>query len=136
MRTILITVILIFGFQSFTKADDIRDFEMEGISIGDSLLNHISKIQIDKLNKQFVYPNKQYYIFVIEKDESLCGLLRDKFGSQIQIINKDVLKDEENGISKNQLIVFDTLPYNISRARHQCTTTRNGDRLFASLVTD
>tara|TARA_Y100001958_G_scaffold139691_1_gene113769 strand:+ start:608 stop:1150 length:543 start_codon:yes stop_codon:yes gene_type:complete len=54
--------------QLTVKADDIRDFEIEGISIGDSLLNHISKTQIDKLSKQFVYPNKQYYIFVIEKD--------------------------------------------------------------------
>ena len=68
MKRLLIILILVFSFQTLTKADDIRDFEMEGISIGDSLLNHISKIQIDKLNKQFVYPNKQYYVFVIEKD--------------------------------------------------------------------
>ena len=68
MKRLLIILILMFSFQTLTKADDIRDFEMEGISIGDSLLNHISKIQIDKLNKQFVYPNKQYYVFVIEKD--------------------------------------------------------------------
>ena len=68
MRIFLSILILIFSFQSWTKADDIRDFEIEGISIGDSLLSHISKIQIDKLIKQFVYPNKQYYVFVIEKN--------------------------------------------------------------------
>ena len=43
MRIILITVILIFGFQSFTKADDIRDFEIEGMSIGDSALDFVKK---------------------------------------------------------------------------------------------
>ena len=46
MRKILITVILIFGFQSFTKADDIRDFEIEGMSIGDSLLKFYSETEI------------------------------------------------------------------------------------------
>ena len=68
MKVFISVLVLMFSLQSWTKANDIRDFEMEGISIGDSLLNHISKIQIDKLNKQFVYPNKQYYVFVIEKD--------------------------------------------------------------------
>jgi len=68
MRIFLAVLVFIFSFQSFTKADDIRDFEIEGLSVGESLLNHISKIQIDKLKKQFIYPNKQYYVFVIEKD--------------------------------------------------------------------
>ena len=68
MRMFLTVLVLIFCFQSWIKADDIRDFEIEGMSIGDSLLNHISKIQIDKLTKQFAYPNKQYYVFVIEKN--------------------------------------------------------------------
>ena len=36
MRIFLSILILIFSFQSWTKADDIRDFEIEGISIGDS----------------------------------------------------------------------------------------------------
>ena len=43
MRIFLAVLVLIFIFQSFTKADDIRDFEIEGISIGDSALNYFSK---------------------------------------------------------------------------------------------
>ena len=35
-----------FSFQSWTKADDIRDFEIEGMSIGDSLLDYYSKEEI------------------------------------------------------------------------------------------
>ena len=43
-----ITIIfLIFSFHNFVKADDIRDFEIEGMSIGDSLLKFMS---IDKIN--------------------------------------------------------------------------------------
>tara|TARA_Y100000768_G_scaffold141867_1_gene105733 strand:+ start:136 stop:738 length:603 start_codon:yes stop_codon:yes gene_type:complete len=48
MRIILIFLIAIFSFQSWTKADDIRDFEIEGVSIGDSLLNFISEDEIQQ----------------------------------------------------------------------------------------
>ena len=43
MRNFLLIFILTFSFQSLSKADDIRDFEIEGISIGDSALDHFSK---------------------------------------------------------------------------------------------
>ena len=48
MRRLLLILILTFSFQSLTKADDIRDFEIEGMSIGDSLLDHVSKEMIKK----------------------------------------------------------------------------------------
>ena len=38
-KTIILSVlILVLGFQSWTKADDISEFQIEGISVGDSLL--------------------------------------------------------------------------------------------------
>ena len=43
MRIILTLLIIIFSIQSLTKADDIRDFEIEGMSIGDSLLDYYSE---------------------------------------------------------------------------------------------
>ena len=43
----LTIIFLIFSFHNFVKADDIRDFEIEGMSIGDSLLKFMS---IDKIN--------------------------------------------------------------------------------------
>ena len=43
MRIFIAVIILIFGFQSWTKADDISDFEIEGMSIGDSLLDYFPK---------------------------------------------------------------------------------------------
>jgi hypothetical protein len=36
------------NLQSWTKADDIRDFEIEGMSIGDSLLDFFSKKKIEQ----------------------------------------------------------------------------------------
>ena len=46
MRIFIAVLVLIFGFQSWTKADDIRDFEIEGMSIGDSLLDYFSVSEI------------------------------------------------------------------------------------------
>ena len=43
MKRLLLILILTFSFQSLTKADDIRDFEIEGMSIGDSLLDYFLK---------------------------------------------------------------------------------------------
>ena len=51
---------------------------------------------------------------VIEKDNNLANLLNEKFTREIEIINEDILKVDERKISKNKLIVFGNLPYNIS----------------------
>ena len=42
----LIVIFLLF-FNTITKADDIRDFEIEGMSVGDSLLDYFSKDEIE-----------------------------------------------------------------------------------------
>ena len=53
-------------------------------------------------------------IIVIEKDNALVELLKDKFGSKIEVINGDILKINENNLINEKLIVFGNLPYNIS----------------------
>jgi len=53
-------------------------------------------------------------LYVIEKDDDLAVLLREKFDDEIDIINEDVLKISEDKISDAKLIVFGNLPYNIS----------------------
>jgi hypothetical protein len=63
MRTIVIVLILIFNLQSWTKADVIRDFEIEGVSIGDSLLDFITLSKIKNLKKSY-YPNSKKFIMV------------------------------------------------------------------------
>ena len=55
MKILLTLLILIFSLQSLSKADDIRDFEIEGMSIGDSALDFFSKNEIDSEKKY--YPN-------------------------------------------------------------------------------
>jgi len=66
MKRLLLILILTFSFQTFTKADDIRDFQIEGISIGDSLLDFFSKDQIESRNKTW-YPSKEYFMIYFPK---------------------------------------------------------------------
>jgi len=51
---------------------------------------------------------------VIEKDESLVSILKQRFKDKIIIKNNDVLKINEKKLSKDKLSVFGNLPYNIS----------------------
>ena len=46
MKTFLLILILIFSQQSWTKADDISQLEIEGFSIGDNLLKYFSVDEI------------------------------------------------------------------------------------------
>jgi len=62
MKKILIIFLFLFNLQSLTKADDISDFEIEGMSIGDSALDYFSKEEINK-TKKYIYKNKKYFGF-------------------------------------------------------------------------
>ena len=58
MKVFLAVLILIFSFQSWTKADDISDFEIEGMSIGDSALKFFTKSEIEKNIQNYPYNSK------------------------------------------------------------------------------
>ena len=53
-------------------------------------------------------------LYVIEKDDALALLLKERFNDEISIINDDVLRVSEDKISDKKLTVFGNLPYNIS----------------------
>ena len=59
MKIFLSVIVFILSLQTSTNADDIRDFEIEGMSIGDSALDFFSKNQITK-NSQTYYKNKKF----------------------------------------------------------------------------
>ena len=48
IKLFLVLTMLIFSLQSWTKADDISEFEIEGMSIGDSLLDYFSEDEIKR----------------------------------------------------------------------------------------
>lgn len=67
MKNILISIILIFYFMDTSKANDIKDFQIEGMSIGDSLLDFFDEKEIQK---EFYYKNDKYYAFASSKYKS------------------------------------------------------------------
>jgi 16S rRNA (adenine1518-N6/adenine1519-N6)-dimethyltransferase len=56
-------------------------------------------------------PSKMY---LIEKDTLLAESLNEIVDERVKIFNEDILKFNENSLSKNKIKVFGNLPYNIS----------------------
>ena len=52
--------LIFFSFQTPSWADDISDFEIEGMSIGDSLLDYFSKKEIKDNTNTNYYTNNTY----------------------------------------------------------------------------
>ena len=68
MRIFLSIIILIFSIQSSTNADDISDFQIEGISVGDSLLKHLSKDEILNAKRNYFTDERNYYVVGFAKN--------------------------------------------------------------------
>ena len=66
MNRLLLILILTFSFQSLSKADDIRELEIEGISIGDSLLKIFTEKEILKNIVDYSYKSDKFTIFEID----------------------------------------------------------------------
>ena len=71
MRLFLSILVLMFSLQSWTKADDIRDFEIEGMSVGDSLLKFINEDDILSNIIKYPYTSKKYYATSITESKYL-----------------------------------------------------------------
>ena len=70
MKIFLLLLILFTGVQSWTKADDIRNFEIEEISIGDSILDFFSQKEInnavDRSYEDRKYITKTFYQLILK----------------------------------------------------------------------
>ena len=62
----------------------------------------------------FILKKNPKKIFVVEKDDRLVSSLQKKFQNQIEIINDDILNINEKEFSKDRMIVYGNLPYNVS----------------------
>ena len=65
------------------------------------------------LTKEILSKNPKKLI-LIEKDKKLSENLVNKFGNKIELINEDILKINEKSLTKDKIIIFGNLPYNIS----------------------
>ena len=95
MKRLLLILILTFSFQTLAKADDIRDFEIEGISIGDSLLDYYTKEQI----KKFLDVLKLEYDYVIVDSPPVQPVSDTLILTQASDYNLFVIRSEETKTS-------------------------------------
>jgi len=59
MKILLTLFVLLFSSSVF--GDDISDFQIEGMSVGDSLMDYFSEEEITKLKKNYYPKSKKYY---------------------------------------------------------------------------
>ena len=104
MRIFIAVLILIFNLQSWTKADDIRDFEIEGMSIGDSLLDYYSKEEINKF-----YENASYY-----KNKIFAEILLDKQLNEYDFIQV-ALQPSDNKFIIHSIALYKDFPNQIDK---------------------
>ena len=84
MKNIIILLFFLINLQPIVRADDIRDFEIEGMSIGDSLLEHFSKNEINEaLKNPSYYKDKKFLEIFLNYNESKFDFL------QVAIQTKD-----------------------------------------------
>ena len=117
MKIFLSVLILIFGLQSWTKADDIGDFEIQGLTLGDSLLQMYSEKEIKEfLKNEFslnFYPSSKKYITLSTpgKDENFRQLNVDlKYNDKDYIIyglSQYKRIEYENCLKETRIIVKD-----------------------------
>ena len=74
IKLLILISILIFSLQSWTKADDISDFEIEGISIGDSLLDYYDINEIE-INKRDYYVSPEFVAVKMLLDSEIYHLI-------------------------------------------------------------
>ena len=118
MRVFLTVLFIILSFKSLTKADDIRDFEIEGMSIGDSLLDYFSEKEIIeksmtdykdktftrtdlKLNNSKIYEHFQFHFKTNDKKYKIHMLSAGNF-----LDDTDDCKNQMSEIDKNLMNNF------------------------------
>ena len=69
MKKLLAIIVLSLWFMLPSKADDITDFQIEGMGIGDSLLDYFSSNKIKDADKLFYPSSKTFYqITLVERE--------------------------------------------------------------------
>ena len=137
MKRLLLILILTFSFQSGAKADDIRDFEIEGMSIGDTLFEHLqiinkTKKQISKTKLSFYPKGKRFAMWNIKSNNfkkyesvqftidpnnfkiyGISGMIYNLDKNECVSIQKNIIKslEKDNPSAIKDIEDFDNLNY-------------------------
>lgn len=139
MKKILIFVSIIFSLQSLVIANDIKDFDIDGIGVGESLLNYTSKDLIESKSKNY-YPNsKDYYLLEFDSNElsfletySYIGVHLKKDDNKFLIASIKgmiIYKNDFESCLSQKKIVVDSIQETIPNSKEQ-KYTNDFDNLY------
>ena len=136
MKRVLI-FISIFFLNLSVLADDIKDFDIDGVSIGESLLDYTSKNLIESKSKNY-YPNsEEYYLLEFDSNElsfletySYIGVHLKKDDKFLIASIKGMITYEDNfEPCLDQKIVVDSIKGTLSNSKEE-KYTNNFDNLY------
>ena len=89
MKKFILITILLINTCSYSLADNLKDFEIEGISIGESLLDYATEREINSIKAGFDYKTDKFFTYRFEKIYDL---------KQYDKLNVSVKKGDKNFI--------------------------------------
>ncbi len=131
MRLFISIIFLIFGFQFSAQADDIKEFEIEGMSLYESALNHFSinvlqantveNYKSDKYKTSNIYDGLKMYDyvqisyksndskFIIQDISAAKNMKYNECLKQLDQVESDISSIYENSsnISKEEKLTYD-----------------------------
>jgi hypothetical protein len=145
MRIFLIILIFILSLQAWTKADDISDFEIEGMSIGDSLLDYLSKDEILQSETKYYPASKKFkqvalydrikmetydVVSVALKDNDKNYIIHEIKGFK-RFPNHELCLNNRDEVVKDLKNLFNTNSYKINS--YESTTAQDENSVFKSV---
>ena len=71
MKNFFLTIVIFLGTASYSIADTLKDFQIEGVSIGDSLLDYASLEEINSIKSGINYKTDKFVTYRFEKIHEL-----------------------------------------------------------------
>ena len=109
MKKLLLILIFISCLQSWTKADDIRDFEIEGLSIGESLIEHMTINEIINNDHGYYPEDSKFY------EVAYLGNL-----TQYEYVNVGIKRNDDN------FKIFFIRGMNVVDNKNECLKIKKG----------
>jgi len=98
--------------QNFLIDKDIIDKIINTVSITNNEILEVGP-GTGNLTKEILKKNPSK-MYLVEKDTILAEYLKEIINERVKIFNEDILRFNESSLSKNKIIVFGNLPYNIA----------------------
>ena len=119
--------------QNFLIDKNIIDIIINTVSITDNEILEVGP-GTGNLTKE-ILKNNPSKMYLVEKDTFLAENLKEIIDERVKIFNEDILKFDENLLSKNKIIVFGNLPYNVSTEILSTWITKlKNDYWFSDLI--